>query len=192
MRDVAGTLKRIDEEIVSRKQQIAMHQVEIARLQDTRNVLVGLVEDDIAAAEARRMGERAELLAGQGSRPMIVVRKTTEDEQPPPKAAMHARANGSVLRDERLEKAEAQRLRRAAGSSKPKRRGKASASGAMREKIMAIMDGTPMSSREIGDFLGLPRDEDARKSMSNALYQLKVKGELIRDAENRYIRPAAA
>jgi hypothetical protein len=178
MKDVAGTLKRIDDEIVHRKQQIAMHQVEIARLQDTRLVLVGLVEEDIATAEAARM-ERAGVIGHQPQpqRPMIVVRKTAEDEQPPPKAAMHQRTNGHAT------------------SEKPKkpRRAKKSASGDMRSKILAIMDDqTGMTSREIGDFLGLPRDDTARKPMSNALYQLKVKGELIRDAENRYIRPAVA
>jgi hypothetical protein len=180
MKDVQATLRRLDEEIVGHKQNIARHQVEIARLQDTRAVLMRLAEDDIAHAEAAK-AERVGVLPGEHAKPQLIVRKigSGDEEGSASQAAkrygktIHARANGSAT------------------AEKPKKRRKreASESGEMRAKIMKIMDTTPMSSREIGDFLGLPRDEKARKSMSNALYQLKVKGELIRDAEHRYVRP---
>lgn len=174
MKDVQATLRRIDEEIVGHKQQIAMHQVELVRLQDTRNVLMGLAEADIAHAEASK-AERvnARLMAGEHAKPMLIVRPTGSGEDEPPKT-VHARVNGH-------KKADKPKKRRARAGSE---------SAAMREKIMKVIDDdTPMSSREIGDYLGLPRDEMARKAMSNALYQLKTKGELIRDGENRYHRP---
>lgn len=194
MKDFQATIRRLDEEIQGRKQKIAMHQVEIARLQDTRNVLMGIAESDIAHADAARAERVAAIgMEGAHAKPQLIVRKIGSGEEGAPSKTIHAHANGS-MRSERLEKAAAQRLKKAAGkaagSSKPGRRSKASASGQMRERIMAVMDpDTPMSSREIGDFLGLPRDEDARKAMSNALYQLKVKGALVRDAEHRYVRP---
>lgn len=174
MKDVQATLRRIDEEIVGHKQQIAMHQVELVRLQDTRNVLMGLAEADIAHAEASK-AERAEarLTAGEHAKPVLIVRKVGSGEDGPPKT-IHARANGETKVDK----------------PKKRRRQKASASGDMRAKIMEVVDSeTPMSSREIGDHLGLPRNETARKAMSNALYQLKVKGDLVRDGEHRYVRP---
>lgn len=176
MKDIQATLRRLDEEIVGHKQQIAMHQVEIVRLQDTRNLLMTLAEGDIARAEASR-AERASahMLDGMHSKPVLIVRKTgSGDEGPPPNATVHARANGHTK----------------TGKPRGKRRAGASESGDFRDRIMKVMDPeTPMSSREIGDYLGLPRDEKARKPMSNALYQLKVKGQLIRDAENRYALP---
>ena len=176
MKDVAGTLKRIDEEIVGHKQAIARHQIEIVRLQDTRSVLMHLVEDDIAAAEASRSQERHAILAGQGSKPMIVVRKVTEDESPPPSKTMHAK-NGSAVKT---------------GKPRGKRVPGKSESGDYREKILGLVDTeTPMSSQEIGDHLGLPRNETARKAMSNALYQLRVKGQLLRGEDRRYVRPAS-
>lgn len=183
MKDIQATLRRLDEEIVGRKQQIAMHQVEIARLQDTRSLLMQLAEDDIAQAEAAR-AERAAMLPGEHAKPVLIVRKTgTGDEEGSASQAakygktVHARTNGTATKTEKPKKP---------------RKVKASASGQMRERIMSVMDPeTPMSSREIGDFLGLPRDEEARKAMSNALYQLKVKGQLIRDGENRYAVPRA-
>lgn len=175
MKDVQATLRRIDEEIVGHKQQIAMHQVELVRLQDTRNVLMGLAEADIAHAESAK-AERvnASLMAGEHAKPMLIVRPTGSGEAP---KTVHARVNGHKKAD----KPKKQRRARAGSES-----------AAMREKIMKVIDAdTPMSSREIGDYLGLPRDEMARKAMSNALYQLKTKGELIRDGEHRYHRPRA-
>lgn len=186
MKDIQATLRRLDEEIVGHRQQIARHQVEIARLQDTRVLLMGLAEDDIAHAEAAKANRVSALAtAGEHAKPVLIVRKTGSGDEDGTESqrrktggtTLHASVNGHATKSE-----------------KPKKKRKPSAgseSGEMRAKIMKIMDAdTPMTSREIGDFLGLPRDETARKPMSNALYQLKVKGALIRDAENRYVVPS--
>lgn len=88
MKDVAATLKRIDDEIVQRRQNIAYHQVEIARLEDTRRVLMGLAEEDIERAEQARNPER---IAAQPVVQSITVRKIGggEEEGPPPKTNGH-------------------------------------------------------------------------------------------------------
>jgi hypothetical protein len=174
MKDVQATLRRLDEEIVGHKQQIARHQVEIARLQDTRMVLMHLVESDQEAAEAARREERVNLINGQHAKPVLIVRKTGSDEKP---------------KKERDYKAEY--ANRTVKSRKPQ---KGSVSGEFRNRIMKLMDGEAeaMTSLEIGDHLGLPRNEEARKGMSNALYQLRVKGQLTRDGENRYLRAPLA
>src|SRR5207249_2226922 len=94
--DIQSTLRRLDEEIVGHKQQIARSQVEIARLQDTRMVLMRLAEDDIAHAEAER-AERAGMIAGEHAKPVLIVRKTTEEPKEQPKGkTVHARANGAT------------------------------------------------------------------------------------------------
>lgn len=181
MKDVSATLRRIDEEIVGHKQQIARSQVEIMRLQDTRQVLARLVEDDQHAEQAAKM-ERLGVLAGAHAKPELIVRMTGSggEDGSASKAAkagttMHAKAK----RDYKVD------------SAKYGRRKKPSVSGAIREKIMAMMDAeTPMASREIGDYLGLPREETARKDMSNALYRLRLNGQLVRDDENRYQLPS--
>jgi hypothetical protein len=72
-------------------------------------------------------------------------------------------------------------------SAKYGKRSKPSESGDYRKKILQTLSpAEEMTSREIGDYLGLPREEVARKAMSNALYQLRVKGDLLRDEQNRY------
>lgn len=180
MKDVNATLRRIDEEIVGHKQRIAMSQVEIARLQDTRQVLQRLVEDDQQAASDAKL-QRAGTIAGEHAKPVLIVRKTgTGDEEG---TASKARKNGTaVTMHAKVEKPSKRR-----GLANGWRRGMHSESGDYREKILKTLDPeTPMTSREIGDYLGLARNEEARKAMSNALYQLRVKGLIMRDDQNRY------
>src|SRR5580765_7905988 len=82
MKDVDAMLRRIDQEIVQHRQEIAGRQVAIARLEDSRKVLQGLVEGDQIAAEMAR----AERGAAPGqinghARPMLIVRRTGSDEE---------------------------------------------------------------------------------------------------------------
>lgn len=44
MRDIATYLKKLDAEITSHRQQIALHQLEIAKIEDARRVIVGIEE----------------------------------------------------------------------------------------------------------------------------------------------------
>lgn len=188
MKDVSATVRRLDEEIVSHHQAIARHRVEIMQLQETRKVLMGLAEDDQHAAEAGRADARQALLA-EHSKPVIVVRKTgTGDEQG---TASKAAKNGTTTMHLKAEQSKSKRDYKVDSAKYGRRKGKASVSGDYRNKILSVVDAeTPMSSQEIGDHLGLPRDEKSRKGMSNALYQLKVKGLLLRGADHRYVRPA--
>jgi hypothetical protein len=188
MKDIAATIRRLDEEIVGHHQQIARHRVEIMQLQDTRKVLMGLAEDDIAHAESSR-AERANVIAGEHSRPQLIVRKVgTGDEEG---SASKERKNGTVTMHAATEKQPTKRgpKNRNGGWKK----GQPSVSGEFRAKILATLDDqTPMSSKEIGDYLGLSRDEEARKGMSNALYQLRVKGLLKHLPDKRYVKSSAA
>lgn len=57
----------------------------------------------------------------------------------------------------------------------------------VRARILKLLDGAePMLSREIGDHLGIPRGEDNRKAMNNALYMLRMTKVLTRDPDKRY------
>ena len=49
----------------------------------------------------------------------------------------------------------------------------------MRQKILDVLKG-PMTPAEIGDKLGIPRGEEHRKVMHNALYTLRIRGKLDR------------
>ena len=84
MKDVQGYLKRLDAEITMHRQQIAMHQVEIARIEDARRVVMGIAESD--AHPAHPAGEPL-LVNGSHAKPVLIVRKSTEafPEEPPPK-----------------------------------------------------------------------------------------------------------
>jgi hypothetical protein len=70
MTAVQQHLRRIDQEITGLRQQIARCQVEIARLEDARLVLVALAERDQLGASA----EEPPLLSGNQG-PLLVVRK---------------------------------------------------------------------------------------------------------------------
>lgn len=162
MKDIHHTLTRIDREITERRQQIAYQQVEIARLEDTRRVLMGLAEADMARPESEPTAQ----INGANARPVLIVRRTgTGDEEG---TASHAAKTGQ----------------------KPKKPG--SEMSRIRKRILALLTDAPepMTSREIGDHLGIARGETHRKAMNNALYQLRVTKILSRDPEKRYSLPA--
>jgi hypothetical protein len=176
MKGFNDTLRRIDQEIDQRRREIAVHQVEIVRLEDSRKVLMRLADDDIAAAQMQR-GEQQSLGHSSHAKPMLIVRQTTEDEAP----------LGIVASGKRKGMP---RMRRARGGQKMARGG--SSSGKMRDLILdAIKPGDqPITSSTLGDQLGLAEGQEARKPMQNALYVLRTTGKLLRDDQLRYYRPA--
>ena len=177
MKDVSATLRRIDEEIVGHRQTIARSQVEIMRLQDTRQVLARLVEDDQHAEQQAKL-ERAGVIEGAHAKPVLIVRQTGtggEDGSASKAAKAGTTMHAKTKRDYKVD------------SAKYGKRSKPSESGDYRKKIReTLAPDEAMTSREIGDYLGLPRDEAARKAMSNALYQMRVKGDIVRDDHSRY------
>lgn len=193
MKDVQATLRRIDEEITGHHQQIARHRVEIARLQETRLVLMGIAEGDMAAAE-RASQERVHTINGAHARPVLIVRKEGSGEA---EAERHAKVLERKKRYRDQAKARRDEIKRAAEQASPAikkgpKTGKtprASASGLWRPKVLETLRGESegMSRLELGDFFGLPRGEKARKALSNALYTLTNNGRLARDDAGRFI-----
>lgn len=167
MKDVQATLRRIDEEITDRRQKIAYHQVEIARLEDTRTVLMGLAESDTDRARADREA-RGHVINGHHARPVLIARK-----------------EGSGGEDGSASKA-------AKEGRKPPRRARGLPGGStdFRRRILQLLkNGEAMTSAEIGNHLGVPAGAEPRKPMGNALYHLRRTGILTRDGENRYHVP---
>jgi len=190
MKDVSSTLRRIDEEIVGHKQRIAFSQVEIARLQDTRQVLMRLVEDDQHAEEESKL-ERLRIINGAHAKPELIVRRTEVESVPKPdkEEAKPRKKKGRDYAAERerarARDAERHRLARAAKGAKPRPENE---SGKMREAVLNVVDAeTPMNSREIALHLGIKGNDQL---LYNALYQLRIKGDLIRGEDNRYVRPS--
>lgn len=194
MKDVQATLRRIDEEITGHHQQIARHRVEIARLQETRLVLMGIAEGDMAAAE-RASQQRVHTINGAHARPVLIVRKEGSGEA---EAERHAKVLERKKRYRDQAKARRDEIKRAAERAspaiktgpKPKTKmPRASASGLWRPKVLETLRGERegMSRLELGDFFGLPRGEKARKALSNALYTLTNNGRLARDDAGRFI-----
>lgn len=170
---VDETLRRLDQEIVAHEQQIAMHQVEIMRLTTTRRTLMGIVENDQAAAEARRA--EPGMLPGSHAKPMLIVRRTGSGDEPP--------------------EADSQAPRK-------KRRGGKRTSGAlnaMKARVLACIadKAEGLTTHEIGVQIGIHDPEDRRR-MWNAVYQLQLKGEIKKvgtiakgQRDGRYILPKA-
>jgi len=192
MKDVSSTLRRIDEEILGHKQRIAFSQVEIARLQDTRQVLMRLVEDDQHAEEESKL-ERLRIINGAHAKPELIVRRTEVESVPKPdkEEAKPSKKKGRDYAAERerakARDAERHRLARAAKGAKSKPPGE-NTSGRMREAVLQVVDAqTPMSSREIANHLGIKANT---QDLYNALYDLRKKGVLTRGEDKRYVRPS--
>lgn len=159
-------LKRFDDEITSHRQQIAAHQVHIARLEDSRRLIMGLAEADQMHAQAEPVGTPA-LSNGSHAKPMLIVRKTTQDTPPP------------------VEKAPRKGPRKSKDGSKR---------AAWRERVKKFFDEPdtePMKAAELANYFGLAassKDKD-RKDLANALYYMAQAGTLQKDGEGRYFAP---
>lgn len=197
MKHVDDTLRRLDEEIVQHRKEIAGHQVAIMRLEDTRRVLMGLVEGDQIAAEMVR-AERAAApgqINGHAS-PLLIVRRTgTGDDGPPPAPKKAKAKKARDYERERAKAAELQRKREQGEAPAPKSRVKRNYTSAdvygggkvLQEKVFELVKRTgPIMSREIGNRLKMPTGADDRQPLSNALWELKRTGRLQRDDNKLY------
>jgi len=190
--NVDAMLRRIDDEITAHRQEIAGRQVAIARLEDSRRVLMGLAEGDQIKAEmarAERTGAPAQI--NGHAQPMLIVRRVGSGDEGPPPAEPKKKKPRNYERERELAKA------RLGGTEPPakSRAGKrqyASAKeygggAALRDKVAALVAKTgPIKSKEIGNRLGIPTGPDERQPLANALYELKRRGVLQRDESNLY------
>jgi len=194
MKDVQATLRRIDEEITGHHQQIARHRVEIARLQETRLVLMGIAEGD-AAAHERASQERVHTINGAHARPVLIVRKEGSGEAEAERHAKELERKKKYRDAKRAAKAKRQEVKAAAEPASPAikkgpksgpktgRTPRASASALWRPKVLQTLRGEAegMTRQQLGDVFGLPRGEKHRKALSNALYTLANHGQLRHD-----------
>lgn len=194
MKDVVGTLKRIDDEIIQRRQNIAYHQVEIARLEDTRKVLMSLAEDDQERAEQARNPER---LSGPIEQTITVRKIGGGEEGPPPKAnGGHAPVNKSGNK-RGMNNPPGQKI-----AAKPKLTRRKDEDfpleerlGHMKERVLTVLKsyGTPMDTNDIRKALGLQKEHHKSRKVKvlyNALYHLRTSGEVIRDEHDYTVRLA--
>lgn len=194
--NVDAMLRRIDEEITGHRQEIAARQVAIARLEDSRRVLMGLAEGDQIKAEmarAERVGAPAQI--NGHAQPMLIVRRVGSGDEGPPPASPKKKKPRDYERERELAKA---RLGgREAGTEPPakSRTGKRhytsshayGGGAALREKVVELVKKTgPIIGREIGNRLNIPTGTESRQPLSNALYELKRTGVLRRDESKLY------
>lgn len=212
--NIPAYLRKLDDEIREHRQHIALHQVEIARLEDARRVMIGLAEKDEAKAngtaalpasekpllimrEARtappadggdgypayQPGKRRPPAATEAER--IARRKERDRERHrrlrDEKKAAKARAPYPTLTD-------AQRAERGA-----RFRVATSGSGSMRERIVSLMQANPDRALRVTDLRVhfRPTSDYEEKSISNAVYQLRLKGVIEATEEVRSGRAPA-
>lgn len=87
MRDIATYLKKLDAEITSHRQQIALHQLEIAKIEDARRVIVGIEE-----REAGHFGPDH----GLNGEPIVIARRPSVPKPPRPAALLAASEAGKL------------------------------------------------------------------------------------------------
>jgi len=179
--NMQAMLRQIDENIDRRRQHIAVLRVEISELEDSRKTLMRMADDQIAAAEYER--QQKSLGAGSSAKPMLIVRKTSE-EGATDEAPLGIVAGGKRKGLPRL---------RTVHPGKKSRRQRKRQTLELRDRIFAVIkpDAPPMPPREISDSLDVPReDEVARKAVSNMLYRMRTMGDIQRDGRGSYFRSA--
>lgn len=164
-------LKRIDAEIDQRRREIAVHQLEIYRLEESRQVFMKMVEDDMEAAQ-RTDGHHPTL--GNGHKPVLIARKVGTAE---------------LLEADEAEVGEL--ITKGNRKGLPRLRSRTFKRGEMRQRILALLEpgDEPMTPKEIGNNLGLSAAEEVRKPLWNVLWVMTKNGQLQRDADKRYYRP---
>ena len=184
MSNTQQMLRRIDDEITLNRQEIARRQVDIARLEDTRRVLMGLEETDQAAAEARKSAH-AGLIPGSSGKPVLIVRKVGSGHD----INGHEAPLGIVASGKRKGLPRLKKVRKDKGMKHGKQ---GSEIGKMRRRILDFLKpgDEPIASADLAANLGLPIGEDHRKPMQNALYHMRVNGLIQRDPQGRYYLPA--
>lgn len=182
--NVKSYLIDIDREIVAHRQEIAKRRLRISELEDTR---VLMMQREEYRAEVHGEASPFGVLPGGGE---IAVRERRElmDE-----GALSQAAKTGALPAPGLNKSGDRRgmVKGKHGGHGKGRFSKNSAIGQMRDKLVKLLSDAeePMTGSEIGNYLGLPADDVARKPLQNALYSMRVKGDLHRDAEYRYSMP---
>jgi len=191
VKDLSLTLNRIDKEIIGHNQLIARSRVEIQRLTETRAVLMGIAEDDANAVDERR-AVRQGVIEGEHSRPVLVVRKIGSEELAERSAQVQEPGLNKSGDRRGMNNPKGAKF----GGKPPKngkgRHSKVTAVGLMRDKVVMVLGDAeePMSGTEIGNYLGLAAGtNEPRKALQNALYSMRVRGELHRDPEHRYSMP---
>jgi hypothetical protein len=190
MKDIQGTLRRLDEEMARWHQTIKDARNAILQLQETRLTLMGLAEDD---EEARMTRDHS----NGHIKPVLTLRKNT-GESGPKLVEIEGKVNDED--DKRAKKlARQKKWREDAKKRREKEAGgvvraddqkglhPGSAVEDMRSRILTLLKATGDLKRvEIGDKLGLPRGEKNRKAMSNAVYSLLKRGQLKQDFAGRF------
>lgn len=173
MKDIASTLRRIDQEIDTQRKEILVRQALITQLEDSRKLFMGMVEADLTATQAPR---QQQLAAGSMAKPVLIMRPMTEEPDAPKGIVASGKRKGLP------------RLRAPRGGTKVDRK----ALPAMRKRILEFIQpgDEPIASSELANNMGLPMGEVARKGMHNALFNMRTKGLLLRDDAGRYYRPA--
>lgn len=162
VKDVTATLRRLDEEITGHRQRIAMSQVEICRLEDTRRVLMSIAETDMAMKEAAERGEESRRrLNGAHAAPVLIVRKTGSGDEP-----------------------------QSTPKSEPKKRNSTVATVTQRraDAVLSVLK-KPMLSNEVIKALGEQRHP---QRVYSALHILKKAGTIVHDDDGYYSVPGAA
>jgi len=179
IKDPQGTLRRIDEQINAHNQSIAISRLEIARLQETRLVIMGLAEEDLVAAEQAKM-ERHGAIAGAHAVPKLIVRKEGFGDE-----------EGSASKAAKLGLNKTGNRRGMNHPTKGKKVGSAyylnSKRGEYKRRVLELLkNGDTMTSGEMANYFGLPSTGDSRKSLQNALHWMRSSGEVERDEYKRY------
>jgi hypothetical protein len=190
--NVKAYMNDLDREIVEHRQEIAKLRLRISELEDTRLMLMQREE-----YRAGRAGEASPfgMLPGGGEIAVRERRLMLMDEG----LLSHAAKTGE-LPPPGLNKSGDRRGMNQRGKPRPGRinkgrHSKDTAVGDMRRRILGVLgdhDYEPMTGGELGNYLGLPADPEVRKPLQNALYAMRVRGQLHRDADKRYSLPRLA
>jgi hypothetical protein len=213
--NVPAYLRKIDDEIREHRQHIALHQVEIARLEDARRVMIGLAEKDEAKANGQPVlaADEKPLLIMRDAKPAPAVAPPAE---PPAKRAPPAKTE-EERRARKLERDRRNYLKRKAAGKAPydvrkakqavnrsetnragqrlryerEARGEPSKAAVFRERVLTYMLAKPDEPRTFSDFReNILQPGESWKDLANGLHSLTKRGtvaaEQINGMQNSY------
>lgn len=162
--NVSAYLRKLDDEISGHRQAIALHQLEIARIEDARRVIVGIEERDSGHFGADYA------LNGAPVSPVLIARRPTSSEDG---SASQAAKYGALPPP----------------APEPRQQQPRTRDGhQLTKRVLEFLKGQeePLATSEIREAMGLVNDQRLTKRLHGALNSLKSRGIITWTPDHRY------
>lgn len=187
-------MRRIDEQLIANRQQIAVLQLENVRLEDARLMLASLAEQDAIAAGRPGMAGLQIRVGPPTAEPVLPIeqqraeRKKEMDRKHYHQSRLKAAEEFGVTPDQVIRSNGKWKKRERARRSDAGKSSGSTSKTAMLDRVRAYMIGRvePLSPGDVIDAFQVRDDRRAKQQVYQAFYVMHNQGELSRDDAGRY------